>query len=123
MSQISLMHSFDTVIFQKLVLSKHLSIARADPESVKEALAKEQKWSSNRRKNVINYYTLFLKFKKATWEKPRCKIQQKIPFIPTESEINALISGTGRKTATFLQLLKETAMRSGEAKTLHWTET
>jgi integrase len=93
-----------------------------DPESVKEALAKEQKWSPNRRKNVINYYTLFLKYNKVTWEKPRCKIQQKIPFIPTELEINALISGTGRKTATFLQLLKETAMRSGEAKRLQWID-
>ncbi len=34
----------------------------ADPESVKEALAREQKWSQNRRRNVINSYTLFLKF-------------------------------------------------------------
>jgi len=94
----------------------------SDPESVKEALAKEQKWSPNRRKNVINSYTLFLKFNKVTWEKPRCRIQQKIPFIPTETEINTLISGTGKKTATFLQLLKETAMRSGEAKRLQWTD-
>lgn len=93
-----------------------------DPESVKEVLAKEQKWSPNRRKNVINYYTLFLKYNKIVWEKPRCKIQQKIPFIPTETEIDALISGTGKKTATFLQTLKETAMRSGEAKRLQWTD-
>jgi integrase len=93
-----------------------------DPETVKEALAKEQKWSPNRRKNVINYYTLFLKYNKVAWEKPRCKIQQKIPFIPTEAEIDALINGTGKKTATFLQVLKETAMRSGEAKRLHWTD-
>ena len=34
----------------------------ADPESVKEVLAKEQKWSQNRRRNVINAYTLLLKF-------------------------------------------------------------
>jgi integrase len=31
-----------------------------------------------------------------------------------------LVAGCGRKTATFLQLLKETAMRSGEAKRLEW---
>ncbi len=28
----------------------------ADPESIKEVLAKEQKWSQNRRRNVINAY-------------------------------------------------------------------
>ncbi len=46
----------------------------------------------------------------------------KIPFIPTEQEIGALIAGCGKKTATFLQLLKETAMRAGEANRLEWTD-
>jgi integrase len=36
------------------------------------------------------------------------------------SRIDALICGNGKKTATFLQLLKETAMRCGEAKRLMW---
>jgi integrase len=56
-----------------------------------------------------------------TWEKPRCKVSRTIPFIPTEAELDALIAGCGKKTATFLRLLKETAMRSGEAKRLQWT--
>jgi len=93
-----------------------------DPESVKEALAKEKKWSQNRRRNVINAYTLFLKVNGLTWEKPRCKVVRKIPFIPTEEELDCLISGTSKKVSTFLQLLKETAMRSGEAKRLLWTD-
>jgi integrase len=45
-----------------------------------------------------------------------------LPFIPLESELDQLISGANRKTATFLQLLKETAMRSGEAWRLRWTD-
>jgi integrase len=93
-----------------------------DPESVKEALAKEKAWSQNRRRNVINAYTLFLKVNGLQWEKPRCNCVRKIPFIPTEEEIDQLIAGSPKKTATFLQLLKETAMRSGEAKRLLWTE-
>jgi integrase/predicted RNA-binding Zn-ribbon protein involved in translation (DUF1610 family) len=93
----------------------------ADPETAKTALAREQKWSPNRRRNVINAYTLFLKFQGLTWEKPRTNVVQKFPFIPTEAEIDSLISGTGPKTAIFLQLLKETAMRCGEAKRLTWT--
>ena len=91
-----------------------------NPESVKEALAKEKAWSQNRRRNVINAYTLFLKINGLQWEKPKCPVAQKFPFIPTEQEIDALIAGSGRKISAFLQLLKETAMRSGEAKRLEW---
>jgi len=93
-----------------------------NPESVKEALAKEQKWSQNRRRNVINAYTLFLKINGMHWEKPRCNVVRKIPFIPTEQEMDDLIAGNPRKLSTFLQLLKETGMRSGEAKRLPWTD-
>jgi integrase len=94
----------------------------ADPETVKTALAREQKWSPNRRRNVINAYTLFLKFKGATWTKPKCRVTRKFPFIPTEQELDALIAGSHRKNAAFAQLLKETAMRSGEAKRIQWTD-
>jgi integrase len=93
-----------------------------DPESVKETLAKEQRWGQNRRRNIINAYTLFLKINQMTWEKPLCNVVRKIPFIPTEQEIDELIAGCPNRTATFLQLLKETAMRSGEAKRLKWTD-
>jgi len=92
------------------------------PESVKEALVKEKKWSPNRRRNVINTYTKFLKFNGTEWEKPRCRVEKKIPFIPMEKEIDALIAGSNKKLAAFLQVLKETAMRSGEAKKLLWSD-
>jgi integrase/predicted RNA-binding Zn-ribbon protein involved in translation (DUF1610 family) len=94
----------------------------ADPETVKTALAREQKWSQHRRRNVINAYTLFLRFNGMTWEKPKCKVTRKFPFIPTEQELDALIAGSRRKNAAFAQVLKETAMRSGEAKRLQWTD-
>jgi integrase len=91
-----------------------------DPESVKTAITK-QNWSPNRKRIGINSYTLYLKMHGLKWEKPRCKITRKIPFIPTEKELNTLIAGCGKKTSTFLKLLKETAMRCGEAKRLLWT--
>ena len=103
----------------------------ADPEDVKEVLAnqtikekayKSKIWSSSRRRNVINAYTLFLKFHGLKWEKPRCQVTKKIPFIPTEHEIDDLIAGSPGIISVFLQLLKETAMRSGEAKKLKWTD-
>jgi integrase len=57
-----------------------------------------------------------------TWSPPRYKSVNKLPFIPTEEELNNLIAGCNRKTATFLQLLKETGMRCGEAFMLKWTD-
>jgi len=92
-----------------------------DPESVKVVIA-EQTWSPNRKSNVIKAYTLFLKSVGLTWEKPKCVVSSKIHFIPKEKELDALISGCGKKTSTFLRLLKETAMRCGEAKRILWTE-
>jgi len=49
-------------------------------------------------------------------------VVEKLPFIPTEAELDALIAGCGPATATFLRLLKETGMRAGEAHKLKWTD-
>jgi len=92
-----------------------------NPESVKEVITR-QKWSETRRRNVINAYSRFLKHEGIQWDKPRCKVGQKLPFIPTEQELDALIAGSGSKTSVLMQLLKETAMRAGEAMKLKWTD-
>lgn len=47
---------------------------------------------------------------------------QKLPWVPLEREVDALIAGCSRKVATFLQTLKETGMRCGEAWRLEWTD-
>lgn len=39
-----------------------------------------------------------------------------------EAEIDTLIAGSGKKLAVFLQLLKETCMRAGEATKLAWID-
>jgi hypothetical protein len=88
-----------------------------DTEDVKKVISM-QPWSDNRRRNAICAYSLFLKLNGRQWEKPKCKVTPKIPFIPTEQEIDALISSSGKKLSTFLLCLKETAMRCGEAKRL-----
>ena len=93
-----------------------------DTENVKEVIAKTKSWSESRKRNIINAYNLFLKLNGIHWEKPKCHVEQKFPFIPKEEEIDTLIAGCGKKTLTFLQLLKETAMRCGEAKRLEWSD-
>ena len=88
-----------------------------DPESTKTALSR-YKVSPRRKRNAINAYSQFLKLDNLSWEKPKCQVIRKFPFIPLEKELDALIAASGKKNSAFLQLLKETAMRSGEAKRL-----
>ena len=92
-----------------------------DSDSVKDVM-KAQQWSPNRRRNVIIAYTNFLKHNKLEWEPPLCKVTDTFPFIPTEQELDALITSAPKKLSTFLLLLKETAMRRGEAKRLQWID-
>lgn len=90
-------------------------------QTVKKVIA-EQNWSGNRKRNVINAYTQFLTFIGLTWQPPNYQITRKIPFIPTEQEIDDLIAASPNPLAAFLQLLKETAMRRGEAIVTPWKD-
>lgn len=92
-----------------------------DPESVKEALA-EKSWDGNTKCLAIASYSKFLEAYGGAWKPPRYERVRKLPFIPLESELDQLISGANRKMAAFLQLLKETGMRSGEALRLKWMD-
>jgi integrase/ribosomal protein L37AE/L43A len=92
-----------------------------DPESVKEVIAK-QKWSEGRKENAVDAYTSFLLMIGKTWQPPRYKRIQKFPYVPLEGEIDQLIAGCSFRTGVFLQLLKETGARPGEAIRLEWTD-
>ena len=92
-----------------------------EPESVKEAIA-NSKCVENTKVNMVTAYSGFTRMLGIQWKQPNYKMTQKIPFIPTEGEIDQLIAATGKKTSTFLQLLKETGMRSGEAIKLKWID-
>jgi len=93
----------------------------SDPESIKEVIAK-QTWSNGRKEYVVEAYSSFLTFIGGKWDPPKYSRIERIPFIPTEQEIDQLIAGCGEKTAALLQALKETGMRIGEAWNLKWTD-
>jgi integrase len=92
-----------------------------DPETVKETIANQTKWKNSTKKNMTNVYTYYLKSQNKTWTKPKYTQENTLPFIPTETEIDSLISSAGTKTATLLQILKETGARIGEIEKLQWT--
>lgn len=92
-----------------------------DPESVKAVIAR-QEWSVGRKANAVDAYTGYLQLRGMRWEPPIYRKIRKIPFIPIETEIDQLIAGCNKRMATFLQLLKETGMRCGEACELKWID-
>jgi integrase len=93
-----------------------------DPQNVEEVIAKQEKWTIRAKRNYTDWYARFVKFLHIDWEKPNYKAPDKIPFFPTESEIDQLISGSPRKTSIALQMAKETAARVGEILRIRWAD-
>ena len=87
----------------------------------------EQEWSEGAKNNAAQAYIPFCQMNKIAipphvnfhkWSRQ----PQKLPWIPLEKEIDQLTAGCSRKVAVFIQLLKETGARSGEAWRLKWTD-
>jgi len=93
-----------------------------DPETVKETIAKMDGCIEDTKAQYVIAYDTFASMAEIPWNPPRYKQTEKLPFIPTEAEIDQLIAACHLKTGALLQMLKETAMRIGEAWQLKWTE-
>ena len=114
----------ESTIKQKNQLLHRLLTLGADlhvPDTVKAVIARLDRSESYKFLLCIAYEG-FAKHIGLAWTRPNYKQTEKLPFIPHEVEIDSLIAGTDRKTATMLRLLKETAMRLGEAWMLEWTD-
>jgi integrase len=92
-----------------------------DPESIKGIIAK-MKCDNGTKLQYTVAYDVFASVNGIKWNRPDYKQTDKYPFIPTEADLDQLIAACQRKTATFLQLLKETRMRPGEACRLTWVD-
>jgi integrase len=92
-----------------------------DPESVKEVIARSS-WGNGTKATAVVAYSSFLEMVNGIWDPPRYKVPESLPFIPLESEIDALINGCGKKTSCFLQGLKDTGADPGELARLEWTD-
>ena len=93
-----------------------------DPESVKEILARQKNWSKGYKETFVITYDLFAKWLGLQWSRPKCQRGEVLPWVPTEKEVDQLIAGVNKRFATFIQLLKETGMRAGEAFNLTWDQ-
>jgi len=94
-----------------------------DAEDVKDKIARQESWSASSKNQAAASYTIFASLEKLTaWEPPIYRTARKLPFIPLESEIDALIAMGNKRMATILQLLKESGTRIGEALRLRWID-
>jgi P4 family phage/plasmid primase-like protien len=107
--------------------SRYLSVLKKrganllDPDSVKGVMAL-QKWDDNTRSLAAKAYSKFLNIYGGKWIQPKIRPTRKLPFIPQERELDQLIGGAFKKLSLFLQLLKDTGLRSGEVWQLKWTD-
>jgi integrase len=96
-------------------------------KTINAAADKEARpWSDGTRTLAAQAYLKFCKITKIAIPEDlnfrKWKNQSKIPWIPLESEVDQLIAACRLRMATFLQLLKETGVRSGEAWRLEWKD-
>jgi integrase len=92
-----------------------------EPDSIKEVLSKLK--NSNATKSIMSKdYKLFTKYLGIKWEKPRYTPEQKLPFIPTEREIDDLIAYVKPRIGLALKIAKETGARIGEIAALEWLD-
>jgi integrase len=93
-----------------------------DPESVKSLLAKGQGWTDSYKMLLTYAYESYLRMEGRDWQRPVYRQIKTIPFIPTEDELDQLISGSGKKLGIFLQGLKDTGADPGELAKLKWKD-
>ena len=91
------------------------------PESVISFLNKVD-WSSGTKDLVLDAFKDYLRMIGLKVELPKIRVEDKLPFIPSENEIDTLINAARLKLMVFLRILKETAIRPIEAWRLKWTD-
>jgi integrase len=86
-----------------------------DPEDVKKKIGAHQ--VKNGTKMLLTYaYEAFLTMEKMSWNRPKYKQEEIIPFIPEQTELDQLVAAAhSKRMAAYLQTLKETFTDPGEA--------
>jgi integrase len=100
-------------------IARHANLLQ--PESAKAYLACAE-MSESRKAKLTEDLARFYAYAHLAFDKPNYRRIEKLPFVPLEVEVDQLISGVSRKIATFLQLIKETGVRAGEAWNLRWID-
>ncbi|MEM3733291.1 MAG: tyrosine-type recombinase/integrase [Candidatus Bathyarchaeia archaeon] len=79
-------------------------------------------WSCGTKDLVLDAFKDYLRMEGLNVDLPKVGVEEKLPFIPSESELDALINVARSKLMVFLRILKETAVRPIEAWRLKWMD-
>jgi integrase/transposase-like protein len=93
-----------------------------DPETVKEVLARQKSWNDGYKMLITYAYENFLEMEGLSWKRPHYVQPERLPFVPTEAELDQLIASCGKKLSVFLQGLKDTGADPGELAALEPTD-
>lgn len=61
----------------------------ADSEAVKLFIAQRKSWSSGHKQLTVHAYNEYAKMEKIQWQMPFYYSNNKLPFVPTEKEIDS----------------------------------
>jgi hypothetical protein len=101
-----------------------LGIDLFDPQSFVDKMTQLGDSKTNVRKyNLAKAYKAFLNFYTIKADIPKYKFKRPLPYLPPETFLDQLIaSATSSQMSTFMQTLKETGARPGEAYRLEWND-
>lgn len=92
-----------------------------DPETVETILATET-WTAPNKYLFVRAYKSYCKTMGVAWEPMKVKYEPPQQFLPYEDEVDALVAGCGRRTATLFQTLKDTGARLGEGVKIKYSD-
>jgi integrase len=81
-----------------------------NPQAVTEFIA-DKKVTDSSKFAICNAYKLYCEHYKIKWEMPSYMPAEKMPKLPTEEQLNKLITGSGKTLSLKLWLAKETGLR------------
>jgi integrase len=97
------------------VLAKHCNLN--NPETVRGFIADFKRKDGYKRRLVYSY-NKYVQFHKLQWNKPIYWQTQRLPKIPLEQDINAIITNASKKLATAISISKDTGLRPIELTSL-----
>jgi len=112
-----------TIIQNYSKVLRHLSknCKLNDPDSILSYLASKEV-SEGRKELMVDVYARYCKWKNIPFSKPRYKREDRLPYVPLELDIEALVSALPKKLSIFTRTLKETGARPGELWRVKWID-
>ncbi|MGB9841284.1 MAG: tyrosine-type recombinase/integrase [Candidatus Bathyarchaeales archaeon] len=93
----------------------------ADPDAVVTWI-NSVGWADGTKQLAMQVYRDYMAMKGISVSLPKIRRMDKLPYIPSASEVDAIISSCRLRTGVFLRLLKDTGARALEIWRLRWAD-